>query len=59
MSKTGELESILEHIAAIAHHGGLIGFTEVDEALNEIRKLSLPWWNKQECGSLQRYKDNL
>lgn len=43
----------LEQIAAIAHHGGLIGFANENECLNEIRRLSLRWWDMAESSRLQ------
>ena len=49
-----ELASKLEQIAAVAHHGGLIGFADEHACLNEIRKLSFCWWDKVECSRLQR-----
>lgn len=48
-----ELSEVLEQIAAIAHHGGLIGFKDEYRALNEIRRLSLPWWDMAESSRLQ------
>ena len=42
-------EKTLQQIAAIAHHGGLIGYKDICLAMDEIRKLTLPWWNKEEC----------
>ncbi len=44
----------MRRIANIAHHGGLIGLGDVYEAMNEIRKLSLPYWDKTEAERLQR-----
>ena len=49
-----ELTSTLKQIAAVSHHGGLIGFEDERDCLNEIRKLSLFWWDKVECSRLQR-----
>lgn len=37
----------MRKVAAIAHSGGLIGLDE-DEALTAIRRLSLPYWQKEE-----------
>jgi len=45
---------ILKKISSIAHHGGLIGYTDPLEALNEIRKLSVDFWDKEECNKLQK-----
>lgn len=44
----------LKKIASIAHHGSLIGYTDPLEALNEIRRLSVDWWDKEECNKLQK-----
>lgn len=49
-----ELDETLEQIAAVAHHGGLIGFADEHACLNEIRRLSLRWWDMAECSKLQR-----
>lgn len=48
-----ELSEVLEQIAAIAHHGPLIGFSDEYAALNEIRRLSLSWWDMSECSRLE------
>ena len=45
--------SALRRIANIAHHGALLGYDE-DSAVREIRRLSMPWWNKAEAEELQR-----
>jgi len=37
-------EERLFRIASIAHAGGISGMTEGD-ALNSIRRLSIPWWD--------------
>ncbi len=39
------LHEVLQSISVIAHCGGLTGMSEGD-ALTEIRKISLPYWNK-------------
>jgi hypothetical protein len=39
-----EAGQALRRIAAIAHEGGLIGYSDTYDALNEIRRLSQPWW---------------
>ena len=46
-------EDTMRRIAGIAHHGGLLDM-DVFTAVKEIRKLSLPWWDRDECGRLQR-----
>jgi hypothetical protein len=46
-------EDTLRRIASIAHHGGLLGM-DAFTAVKEIRKLTLPWWDRDECGRLQR-----
>lgn len=43
-----ELEKELTAIANIAHHGGLTGLGD-----NDIRRLTLPYWDKAECERLQ------
>lgn len=45
--------SALRRIANIAHHGALLGYDE-DSAVREIRRLSMPWWNRAEAEELQR-----
>lgn len=47
------LENALKQIANVAHHGGLLGFDNISDAINEIRTLSLPWWDREECDHLQ------
>jgi hypothetical protein len=44
--------SALRAIAEIAHAGGLDDLTE-GEALNRIRRLSLPWWDKDKTNRRQ------
>ena len=43
-----ELEAKLVEIANIAHHGGLTGHDS-----NDIRRLTLPFWDMAECARLQ------
>lgn len=50
---TKRMRGVLGSIANIAHHGALLGFDDVHDAMNEIRRLSLPWWDKDECAKLQ------
>ena len=38
-----ESGQVLRRVAAIAHGGALIGYSDIHEAMNEIRKLSGPW----------------
>ena len=47
--KNVELEQQLTEIANIAHHGGLTG-----KDFSDIRRLTLPYWDKAECEKLQR-----
>lgn len=47
------LRAALEQIAAVAHHGGLIGFKDEHTCLNEVRRLSLPWWDMAESSRLE------
>ena len=54
MKHEESMEDAIRQIANIAHHGGLIGFGDPYKAMNEIRRLSLPWWDKEECNKLQR-----
>ena len=49
-AKVKELKEVLKQIAAVAHEGGLIGFTETNDAMITIRKLSLDYWE-------DRYKE--
>ena len=44
----------LRRIADIAHHGGLIGFSDIHAAMAEIRKLSQKWWDKDKIKPLQQ-----
>ena len=48
-----ELETILREIANIAHYGGLMGKDNSD-----IRRLTLPYWDKAECQRLQLEKND-
>lgn len=48
-----ELRDALEQIAAVAHHGGLLGFADENARLNEVRRLSLRWWDAAECSRLE------
>lgn len=43
----GALDGVMHKVAAIAHSGGLIGM-DPHEALTAIRRLSLPYWRKEE-----------
>ena len=47
------LREKLEKIAAIAHHGALIGHADIFGAMAEIRTLTLDHWNSAECDALQ------
>lgn len=47
------MSEVLEQIAAVAHHGALIGFADEHACLNEVRRLSLPWWDMAECSRLE------
>lgn len=44
----------LKRIASIVHHGGLLGFITETSAMTEIRKITLPHWDKNEADKLQR-----
>lgn len=50
---TGSAEDALKRIANIAHHGGLMGM-DAFTAVTEIRKISLPWWDRDDCSRLQK-----
>lgn len=45
-------EKIMKRIAEIAHEGGLIGFSSESSAMDEIRRLSLEWWDKDRVRAL-------
>lgn len=45
--------AVLARVANIAHHGGLLGFTTTDTAMREIARLTLAFWDKDECHRLQ------
>ena len=47
------LKKVLEQIANIAHHGGLTGL-----GVNDIRRLTLPYWDKAECSRLAALEGN-
>ena len=47
-----KLEAQLTEIANIAHHGGLIG-----KDIKDIRGLTLPYWDMEECNRLQALRD--
>lgn len=49
-----DIIAAMRRIADIAHCGGLMGFEDIYDAMNEIRRLSLPWWDYEECDKLQR-----
>lgn len=51
-------EETLKAIARVAHHGGLIGFRDIYEAMSEIARLSLPYWDSDECADLQKPRYN-
>jgi hypothetical protein len=51
--KVKELESELQTIAEIAHHGGLLGLTTM-MGMTEIRRATLPYWDVDEADRLQR-----
>jgi hypothetical protein len=55
--ENGELERLreaLREIANTAHHGGLFETgRSIGNALKNIRRLSLPFWDKEECNKLQ------
>lgn len=42
-----EMRAALKQIASIVHHGGLIGFADENACLNEVRRISLKWWDKK------------
>ena len=46
------LKELLEQIANIAHHGGLLDLGK-DDALTAIRRLTISRWDKEECTRLQ------
>ena len=46
----------LAHIANLAHSGGLAGLSQ-DEAMNLIRRLTLPYWANAHGGSFARVSD--
>jgi len=48
-----QLKSKLTEVANIAHHGGLTG-----HGTNDIRRITLPYWNTAECDRLQKETDN-
>ena len=50
--RIAELEAQLTEIANIAHHGGLIG-----KDIKDIRGLTLPYWDMEECNRLQALRD--
>jgi len=52
-AKLAEAEKDAERIANVAHHGALIGFSGIYEAMSEIRRFSVKYWNREECMSLQ------
>lgn len=50
------LHGIIERVANIVHHGGLIGYDTDDgegRALKDIRLLTVEFWNKAEANRLQ------
>jgi hypothetical protein len=49
-----DMFSDLRQIAAVVHHGGLIGYSDQLRCLNEIRRISLRWWDADECNRLQK-----
>jgi hypothetical protein len=44
---TPESGEVLKRIAMVAHGGGLAGYPDAHEAMNEIRRLSQPWLGDQ------------
>ena len=48
-----DLTAVLAHVASIAHCGGLLGFPEAHAAMREIARLTLTFWDKDECNRLQ------
>lgn len=44
-AENARMREALEHSAAIVHDGGLAGLSKMD-ALNNVRNLLLPYWNK-------------
>lgn len=46
-------DGVMRQVANIAHHGALIGYEDIYEAMTEIRKLTLPWWDQKECEKKQ------
>lgn len=45
--RVGDAVKVLERIAELAHRGGLLGYRNETDCLNEIRRLSLPWWSNK------------
>lgn len=49
-------EETLIKIANISHHGSLIGYSNIYDAMREIRKLSIGYWDIDKCHTLQKIK---
>lgn len=55
LADTSQLELlVIRHVANIAHHGGLLGIKSDSDAMDEIRKLTIPYWDKEQCSKLQK-----
>lgn len=54
----GSAQDALRRIANIAHHGGLMGM-DAFTAVREIRKISLPWWDRDECNLRQKPNNSI
>lgn len=48
-----ELLQTLTAIANISHHGALIGKSDIYDAFNEIRRLTIKHWDSSECCRIQ------
>lgn len=46
------LNQILTKVANISNHGGLLGYDSDFGVLREIRKLTIEFWDKEECDRL-------
>lgn len=47
------LKDVLRQTANILHHGGLMGFKDEMAWRAALNKLTLPYWDKDECTKLQ------
>ena len=46
-------DETLVKIANMVHHGGLLGYNDTATLLTDLRMLTLPYWDKEECDKLQ------